>query len=78
MKHLFIKIYDCETFFKKVYIKLVEPRKHLKIKKMPYVFTYFILFFFVISNRIRDIVTEKAAFFLIPKLQKKTTVSCTA
>jgi len=40
-----IKMHMGETFFKKLYIELVEPRKHLKIKKMPNLFMYFIFFY---------------------------------
>jgi len=40
----FTKMYMGETFFIKMSIKLVWPRKHLKIKKMPHLLTYFIFF----------------------------------
>lgn len=40
----FTKMYMGEIFFIKMYIKFVGPRKHLKTKKMLYLFTYFIFF----------------------------------
>jgi len=66
----FTKMYMGETFFIKMYIKFVGPRKHLKIKKMLYLFTDF-YFFSVINHHIRNIVTEKTASFQLPLLKGK-------